>query len=146
MSSLNDLYQQLIIDHSRDPYGRVSLFDAAAFTGESFQVNPVCGDQIRLRVVTETTNAAPQLKTVRWEGRGCAISQAAASMMSELVEGKTLEQAANLEAQFVQLMHSRGAELPDSTAAALGDAMAFAGVSQYPARVKCALLGWMALR
>lgn len=140
MSGLEALYQELIVDHSKHPRGQGL---AEPFDGESFQVNPMCGDQIRLRVVLDPAGGPGQ---VTWDGRGCAISQASASVMSELVAGASADEAERLRGLFVDLMHSRGEGVGEEAEEALGDAIAFEGVSRYPARVKCALLGWMALQ
>jgi nitrogen fixation NifU-like protein len=142
---MDQLYQQLILDHSKAPHGKGL---AQPFTGESFQVNPMCGDQVRLRVET-VDDAAGGLRVegVSWEGRGCSISQASVSVLTDLARGASAAEAARLGEMFLELMRSRGAGLADEEKEeALGDAIAFQGVSQYPARVKCALLGWMALR
>ncbi|MDR2379449.1 MAG: SUF system NifU family Fe-S cluster assembly protein [Bifidobacteriaceae bacterium] len=140
MSSLDLMYQDLILDHARHPHGK-GLADA--FDGESFQVNPTCGDRIQLRV---SLAAGPVLAALTWDGQGCSISQASASMMRDLVEGKTLAEVADLGEAFGALMHSRGRGLDQARADALEDAIALEGVSRYPMRVKCALLGWMALK
>jgi nitrogen fixation NifU-like protein len=139
--SMAQLYQQLILDHSRRPHGKGLV---EGFDGESFQVNPTCGDQVRLRV--ELADGATRLGAVNWDGQGCSISQASISVMTDLVTGLPLAEVAALEAAFGELMHSRGKGVDDAVADALGDAIAFEGVSQYPMRVKCALLGWMALK
>ncbi|MDR1394081.1 MAG: SUF system NifU family Fe-S cluster assembly protein [Bifidobacteriaceae bacterium] len=141
MSSLDSIYQELIIDHAKHPQGRGLV---EPFDGESFQVNPVCGDQIRLRV--RLADGEPVLRGVTWDGQGCTISQASVSLLTELVDGLPLERVAELEQVFNQLMHSRGHGLDQALEDQLGDAIALAGVSLYPMRVKCALLGWMALR
>ena len=144
MSSLEQMYQQVILDHAKRPHGR-GLVEAPGdhLTGESHQVNPTCGDEITLRVDVEGTTVAG----VSWEGQGCSISQASASVMTELVTGHDLADVARLDAVFHDLMASRGKGLDDEDALdALGDASAFTGVSQYPARIKCALLGWAALK
>jgi nitrogen fixation NifU-like protein len=143
MSSLDALYQELIMDHAKHPQGK-GLADA--FDGESFQVNPTCGDRIRLRVSLRQDDAGPTLSQVSWDGQGCAISQASASIMKGLVEGLDLTQVSTLEADFGDLMRSRGGAVAAAVEDALGDAVALAGVSRYPMRVKCALLAWMALR
>jgi nitrogen fixation NifU-like protein len=144
MTSLDGMYQELIMDHAKHPQGK-GLSDA--FDGESFQVNPTCGDQVRLRVTVEGGDGPEgRLATVTWDGKGCAISQASASLMTELVEGQDLAEVARLEEAFGGLMHSRGGGVDAAAEDALGDAMALEGVSRYPMRVKCALLGWMALR
>ncbi|MDR1800003.1 MAG: SUF system NifU family Fe-S cluster assembly protein [Bifidobacteriaceae bacterium] len=138
---MEQLYQQLILDHSRRPHGKGLL---EAFDGESFQVNPTCGDQVRLRVTLAPDGA--RLATLGWDGQGCSISQASISVMNDLVAGLALPEVAALGEAFGLLMHSRGRGVPDQVADSLGDAIAFEGVSQYPMRVKCALLGWMALK
>jgi nitrogen fixation NifU-like protein len=139
MSSLDAMYQELIMDHARHPHGRGL---AEGFDGESFQVNPTCGDRIQLRVALEDGNVSG----ISWDGQGCSISQASASMMKDLAEGKTLEEVAALGDVFTELMHSRGRGVDEAKADQLGDAVALEGVSRYPMRVKCALLGWMALK
>ncbi|MDR2380247.1 MAG: SUF system NifU family Fe-S cluster assembly protein [Bifidobacteriaceae bacterium] len=143
MSSLDALYQELIMDHARHPQGKGL---AGTFDGESFQVNPTCGDQIRLRLTLAEPGGAAKLAAVTWDGKGCAISQASASIMTELVDGQPVSRAAELDKLFGKLMHSRGAGVAPAEQDALGDALALEGVSRYPMRVKCALLGWMALR
>jgi len=143
---MDQLYQQLILEHAKSPHGRGLLAGAA---GESFQVNPTCGDEVRLRVhlaADRTGPAGPVVDRVSWEGQGCSISQASLSVMAELVEGASLARAEELGETFRELMHSRGKGLDEASEDALGDATAFTGVSQYPARIKCALLGWAALR
>jgi nitrogen fixation NifU-like protein len=145
VSSLEQMYQQVILDHAKHPHGR-GLVDPAPghHAGESHQVNPTCGDEITLRVDVEPGG---RLTGVTWEGQGCSISQASASVMAGLVEGQELAEVARLDALFHDLMASRGKGLTDDAALdALGDADAFTGVSQYPARIKCALLGWAALK
>jgi nitrogen fixation NifU-like protein len=129
------MYQEIILDHYRNPHhrGLREPFDA-----EVHHVNPTCGDEVTLRVKI----AGDQVADVSYEGEGCSISQASASVMAELVIGKSVEDAMALEREFLTLMQSRGTLEPDEDV--LEDAVAFAGVSKYPARVKCALLGWMA--
>lgn len=146
MSAMDQLYQQLILEHARTPHGRGLLEPGAA---ESHQVNPTCGDEVRLRVHLAPDVAGPDgpvLERVSWEGQGCSISQASLSVMSELVEGVPVAMAERLGATFRELMRSRGKGLDEAEEDQLGDATAFTGVSQYPARIKCALLGWAALR
>jgi nitrogen fixation NifU-like protein len=134
------LYQQLILDHYKNPQhrGLVDPFDA-----EVHHVNPTCGDEVTLRVrVADGTIA-----DLGWDGEGCSISQASTSVMSGLVVGKPVTEALALERKFLELMQSRGAaELTEDDEEELEDAVAFEGVSKYPARVKCALLGWMAMK
>jgi nitrogen fixation NifU-like protein len=137
---LDSMYQQIIIDHYKRPLHRGLPED---FDAEVHHVNPTCGDEVTLRVRL----ADGTLADLGWEGEGCSISQAATSVMSELVVGKPVAEALELHERFLQLMQSQGhAELSDADADALEDAVAFAGVSKYPARVKCALLGWMAMK
>jgi nitrogen fixation NifU-like protein len=146
MSSMDQLYQQLILEHAKTPHGKGLLAGGA---GESFQVNPTCGDEVRLRVhlaADPTGPAGPVVERVSWDGQGCSISQASLSVMAELVEGAPMAKAEELGETFRELMHSRGKGLDEAAEDALGDATAFTGVSQYPARIKCALLGWAALR
>lgn len=141
MSGMEQLYQQLILDHAKDPYGR-GLQDGGA--GESFQVNPTCGDEVRLRVHLGTDGRT--VERVSWEGQGCSISQASVSVMAGLVEGVPAGEAERLGETFRALMQARGAGLDADAEDRLGDATAFTGVARYPARIKCALLGWAALR
>ena len=148
MSTLEQMYQQVILDHAKRPVGHGLVDFVAAgpghLAGESHQVNPTCGDEVTLRVdVTPEGTVAG----VSWEGQGCSISQASVSVMTSLVEGVPLAEVARLDGLFHDLMSSRGKGLGDDEAEdALGDAAAFTGVSQYPARIKCALLGWAALK
>lgn len=138
-SSMEQLYQQLILDHAKNPHGK-GLADGGA--AESHQVNPTCGDEVTLRVHLAEAGG---VERVSWEGQGCSISQASISVMSELVTGVPVTEAEELGATFRELMHARGAGLDDAAEDRLGDATAFTGVARYPARIKCALLGWMAL-
>ncbi|MFN2562765.1 MAG: Fe-S cluster assembly sulfur transfer protein SufU [Jatrophihabitans sp.] len=138
--SMDSMYQQIILDHYKNPQhrGLPENFDA-----EVHHVNPTCGDEVTLRVrVTDGTIAE-----LGWEGEGCSISQASTSVMSDLVVGKPISNALELQQKFLELMQSRGtAEITDADEELLEDAVAFEGVSKYPARVKCALLGWMAMK
>ncbi|PZR52569.1 SUF system NifU family Fe-S cluster assembly protein [Xylanimonas oleitrophica] len=144
------MYQQVILDHAKHPHGRGLVAVAGdGLAGESHQVNPTCGDEVTLRVAVAPAadGGAPTVSGVSWEGQGCSISQASTSVMTELVTGRTLDEVARLDATFHDLMASRGKGLDDEDAEdSLGDATAFTGVSQYPARIKCALLGWAALK
>ena len=134
---VDNLYQEIILDHYKNPRGQGLL---PSFQGESHQVNPTCGDEV---TVTVATDPEGNLR-VGYEGQGCSISQASASVMSELVDGQDLARIDDVTAAFLELMRSKGAGVPDEEI--LQDAVAFAGVSKYPARIKCALLPWMALR
>jgi nitrogen fixation NifU-like protein len=135
--NLESMYQEIILDHYKHPHGR-GLRDP--FDGESFQVNPTCGDEVTLRVKLDGEKVAD----VSYDGQGCSISQASTSVMTDLVVGLTLEDAFTKLDAFVELMQGRGKVEPDEDV--LEDGIAFAGVAKYPARVKCALLGWMAFK
>lgn len=141
--AMSQLYQQVILDHSRERHGAGVL---EAFDAESFQVNPTCGDEVRLRVRLEPGDEGPQVGAVGWQGQGCSISQASLSVMTDLVTGRSVTDAEEVGEIFRELMHGRGQELEPAKQEALEDATAFVGVARYPARIKCALLGWMALR
>ncbi|QEW04056.1 Fe-S cluster assembly sulfur transfer protein SufU [Microbacterium lushaniae] len=136
MSDLNDLYREVILDHSRRPVGRG---DVSGFATTHHELNPTCGDEITLGV-----EIAPdgRISALAWEGSGCSISTASASVMSDLVRDGTREEAAGLIADFRALMRGGGEMEP---AESLGDAAAFAGVSRLVTRVKCAMLPWVAL-
>ena len=131
------LYQEIILDHYKHPRGLGKLVEPA---GESFQVNPTCGDEVTVGIRLDDHGHVH----LGYEGQGCSISQASASVMTELLEDATVESMARAERAFMDMMHSKGSADPDEDI--LGDAIAFAGVSKYPARVKCALLPWMALQ
>jgi nitrogen fixation NifU-like protein len=149
-SSMEQLYQQVILDHARAPHGRGLVpAPADAVAGESHQVNPTCGDEVTLRVALRPAadRTAPHLvDAVTWEGQGCSISQASVSVLTDLVTGADLRTVDELSETFRLLMHARGAGLDDEQEDTLGDATAFTGVAKYPARIKCALLGWAALK
>lgn len=136
---MESMYQEIILDHYKHPHhrGLPERFDA-----EVHHVNPTCGDEVTLRVALDDGRIAE----LGWVGEGCSISQASTSVMSDLVVGKPVDEAMELQDAFLQLMQSKGAALDDEHADALEDAVAFEGVAKYPARVKCALLGWMAMK
>ncbi|HLS49377.1 MAG TPA: SUF system NifU family Fe-S cluster assembly protein [Actinomycetaceae bacterium] len=142
MTSMEQLYQQVILDHSRERHGEGTL---ERYDAESFQVNPTCGDEVRLWVRLDH-DAAPRLVDLAWQGQGCSISQASLSVMTDLVAGRDVTQIDDTAEAFRELMHLRGAEPSEDLLDALGDGAAFTGVARFPARVKCGLLGWMALR
>ena len=131
------LYQEIILDHYKHPVGR-GLREP--FDAEAHHVNPTCGDEITVRV----RMAGDTVADLSYEGQGCSISQASASVLHELVSGRELTEAVDRQQAFVALMQGRGTVEPDEDL--LGDGIAFAGVARYPARVKCALLSWMAFR
>ena len=135
--NVESLYQDIILDHYKHPRGRHLLSEPS---GESHQINPTCGDEVTVQV---SLDEAGQL-VVGYEGQGCSISQASASVMSELVTGVEPTAADQTRLGFVELMRSRGNGEPDEDL--LGDGVAFAGVAKYPARIKCALLPWVALQ
>ena len=146
-SAMEQLYQQVILDHARAPHGRgLTTAPSSAVVGESFAVNPTCGDEVLLRVALRPGDGRRVVDSVCWEGQGCSISQASVSVMTDLVSGEGVEAVDEWIERFRALMHARGAGLDPELHESLGDAAAFAGVAKYPARVKCALLGWMALR
>ena len=136
---LESMYQDIILDHYRNPHHK-GLRDP--FDAEVHHVNPVCGDEVTLRVTLKDVNGEPVVEDVSYDSLGCSISQASASVMSDLVIGKPVDAAMTISQAFLELMQSKGQGEPDEDV--LEDAVAFAGVSKYPARIKCALLGWMA--
>jgi nitrogen fixation NifU-like protein len=135
--NLQSMYQEIILDHYKNPHGR-GLREP--FDGESFQLNPSCGDELTLRVKV----ADDKIADVSYDGQGCSISQASASVLTDLVVGHTVDESLTTMEAFVELMQGRGKVEPDEDV--LEDGVAFAGVAKYPARVKCALLGWMAFK
>ena len=136
---LQSMYQEIILDHYRNPHHK-GLRDP--FDAEVHHVNPVCRDEVTLRVTLKDVNGEPVVEDVSYDSLGCSISQASASVMSDLVIGKPVGDAMTISQAFLELMQSKGGGKPDEDV--LEDAVAFAGVSKYPARIKCALLGWMA--
>jgi nitrogen fixation protein NifU and related proteins len=134
---LESMYQEIILDHYKHPHGK-GLREP--FDAETHHVNPTCGDEVTLRVRLD----GGQVAEVSYDGVGCSISQASESVLTELVTGKPIADAFAVMDEFVSLMQSKGAGVPDEEV--LEDAIAFAGVSKYPARIKCALLGWMAFK
>jgi nitrogen fixation NifU-like protein len=135
MGGLDDLYQELILDHYKNRRNRGTL-DAPS--GVADHTNPLCGDEIHLEILVD----GDRLADVRHSGQGCSISQASASMMSEAVKGHSTADALDLVEHFRLVMH--GEQEPDEDR--LGDAVALGGVAKFPARVKCALLSWLALK
>lgn len=135
MPALDDLYQELILDHYRSPRGRGSLDEPSVAVDQD---NPLCGDEIHMELLISDGRIAG----LAHSGQGCSISQSSASMMSEALTGLTLEEALDLVEHFRLVMHREEAGDEDR----LGDAVALEGVAKYPVRVKCALLGWMAAK
>ena len=134
-TSADSMYQSIILDHYKNPHHK-GLRDP--YDVEVHHVNPMCGDEVTLRVHV----AGGVVQDVSYDGEGCSISQASTSVMTDLVIGRPVDDALATAEVFLALMQSRGTMEPDE--AVLEDGIAFAGVSRYPARVKCALLGWMA--
>ena len=135
--NLESLYQELILDHYKNPLHKGLVLPADASV---HHVNPSCGDEVDLNL----TIRDGEIQSVSWDGVGCSISQASTSVMSDLVQGRTVDEASQVIDAFMEVMQSKGSTTGDESL--LGDAVAFAGVSKYPARIKCALLGWMAFK
>ena len=135
--NLENLYQEIILDHYRNPRGK-GLREP--YEVEVHHVNPTCGDELTLRVEVQDG----VIQDISYQAQGCSISQASTSVMYEQLIGQPVEQAWPVLDAFVELIEGRGKVEPDEDV--LGDAVAFSGVAAYPARVKCALLGWMAFK
>ena len=136
-TSAESMYQEIILDHYRNPHHK-GLRDP--YDVEVHHVNPTCGDEITLRVKLD----GEKIADVSYETLGCSISQASASVLTDLVVGRSVEESREVLAAFQEMAQGRGQVEPDEDV--LGDGVAFAGVARYPARVKCALLGWMAFK
>jgi nitrogen fixation NifU-like protein len=134
---LDSLYQEVILDHYKHPLHKKLSAD---FSAQVHHVNPSCGDEITLNVMIRNG----LVENVSWEGVGCSISQASTSIAADLMIGKSVEQALTTVDSFSKLMSSKGTEPGDEEV--LEDGVALAGVSKFPARIKCALLGWMAFK
>ncbi|HEY2174092.1 MAG TPA: SUF system NifU family Fe-S cluster assembly protein [Mycobacteriales bacterium] len=134
---LQSMYQEIILDHYKNPHGR-GLRDP--YDAEVHHVNPTCGDEVTLRVHIDDGI----VKDVSYDGIGCSISQASTSVLTDLLVGESLEHGLAVQEAFLDMMQSQGRGEPDEEL--LEDAVAFIGVSKYPARIKCALLGWMAFK
>jgi nitrogen fixation protein NifU and related proteins len=137
--NLDALYQEIILDHYKNPHHK-GLREP--YEVEVHHVNPTCGDEVTMRVHLSGSGADTVVEDVSYDAEGCSISQAATSVMSDLVIGKPVEEALALHEEFLTLMQGRGTVEPDEDV--LEDGIAFAGVAKFPARVKCALLSWMA--
>ncbi|GAA4042841.1 SUF system NifU family Fe-S cluster assembly protein [Arthrobacter methylotrophus] len=147
MSGLDSLYQQLILEHSKARSGGdladlPAVETGTAGMGQSHQLNPVCGDEITLRLNVGTGGDGPTVTEIHWDGDGCAISMASASILSEMAPGMSVAYLRRTIDHFRELMRSRGKM--DADEELLQDAAALAGVAKYPARVKCAMLAWVA--
>jgi nitrogen fixation NifU-like protein len=136
-ANLDSLYQEILLDHYKNPHGR-GLRDP--YEAEVHHVNPTCGDEITLRVHV----AGDRVEDVSYDAVGCSISQASASVLNDLVVGKSVQDGLAVLDEFHAMMQGKGQVVPDEDV--LEDGVAFAGVAQFPARVKCALLSWMAFK
>ena len=134
---LDSLYQEVILDHYKRPQHKGL---AATYDAQVHHVNPSCGDEITLNVSLD----ADKVAAITWDGVGCSISQASVSILSDLLLGKSIAEADLVLNNFTELMQSKGTMVGDDEI--LEDAVAMAGVSKFPARIKCALLGWMAYK
>lgn len=132
---LTALYQELILDHFKSPRNKGELEGA---THDAHLHNPVCGDEVHLKVRLD----GDRIADLRFMGQGCSISQASVSMMTDLVKGKTVDEAGALTSRFSAMMHG---DEEAAKAKELGNARALSGVARFPVRIKCALLGWEAL-
>ena len=134
---LDNLYQEVILDHYKNPQNKKL---SPNYDAQVHHVNPSCGDEIDLNITIKDGAVA----AITWDGVGCSISQARVSILTDLLIGKTIVDAYKIYDEFVALMQSKGTITGDEEL--LEDAVALAGVSKYPARIKCALLGWMAFK
>jgi nitrogen fixation NifU-like protein len=135
--NLDTLYQEVILDHYKNPLNKKL---SPTYDVQVHHINPSCGDEITLNL----SAVDGVITAITWDGVGCSISQASVSIASDLLMGKTFGQAQAISDEFVDLMQSKGKKVGNEQT--LEDAVALAGVSQYPARIKCALLGWMAIK
>jgi len=136
---MEQMYQEVILDHYKHPHHR-GLREP--FGAEVYHVNPTCGDEVTLRVAL--SDDGDQVLDVSYDGQGCSISQAATSVLTDLMIDQSVGDALKTVAAFNEMISSRGKIVGDEDV--LGDGIAFAGVARYPARIKCALLGWMAFK
>lgn len=133
---IDSLYQEVILDHYKRPHHK----GLEAGDIQVHHINPSCGDEVTLSLKLD----GEKVVSITWEGAGCSISQASISIMSDLLQGKKIPEAEFVLNSFVEMMQSKGKDSGDE--AVLEDGVALAGVSKYPARIKCALLGWMAYK
>ena len=138
--NLESMYQDVIMDHYRHPRG-AGLREP--YDVQVHHVNPTCGDEVTLRLSVSDG----VVRDVSYSAEGCSISQASTSVLAEQVVGRTVDEALAMEAEFLRLMQGKGqVEIDESVEDLIGDGIALAGVAKFPARVKCALLGWMAFK
>ena len=138
-TELDNLYQEIILDHYKNPHHKGLR---VPFESEVHHVNPTCGDEVTLRVHLAQGPQGTVVEDVSYDAVGCSISQASASVLTDLVIGKPVDEAMDIHRTFLELMQGKGQVTPDEDV--LEDGIAFAGVAKFPARVKCALLSWMA--
>jgi nitrogen fixation NifU-like protein len=136
---MEQMYQEVILDHYKHPHHR-GLREP--FGAQVHHVNPTCGDEVTLRVALSEDGGS--VADISYDGQGCSISQAATSVLTDQVIGQSVDDALKTVAAFSEMISSRGNVEGDEDV--IGDGIAFAGVAKYPARVKCALLGWMAFK
>ncbi len=136
---LSNMYQEVILDHYKSPRGK-GLKDP--FDGQAHHVNPTCGDEITVQV--KLSNDKKTIETISYDGQGCSISQASASIMFEQVNQKSIEEFNQINDDFLKMMQGKGNYQGNEDL--IGDGVSMIGVAQYPARVKCALLSWMAAK
>jgi nitrogen fixation NifU-like protein len=137
VNTLDSLYQQVILDHAKARHGDGDLPDADA---EHFERNPTCGDEITVRVRLEP--GTDRIAALAWQGDGCSISMASASVLADMAVGRTVPELLALTDAFRTMMRSRGVGEPDE--AVLEDLIAFRGVAKFVMRVKCGMLAWVA--
>jgi nitrogen fixation NifU-like protein len=137
--NLKNMYQEVILDHYKSPRGK-GLQDN--FVGEAHHVNPTCGDDITVRVLLDETGK--KIVKISYDGQGCSISQASASIMFEQVDGKSVDEFNIINEEFLSMMQGKGNY--EGNEDLIGDGISMIGVAQYPARIKCALLSWMAAK
>lgn len=138
MFDLRDLYQQVIVDHNKSPRNFGKLAD---YNHEADGYNPLCGDKLHVYV---RTNDQGVIEDVSFEGEGCAISVASASLMTEAMKGRTIEEFENLFRGFQHMVTSDASEMPDEKS--LGKLAVLAGVREFPSRIKCAVLCWHTMK
>ena len=137
MMQLDSLYQEVILDHYKHPLNKGL---SSTYQAQVHHVNPSCGDEITLNITADNG----VIRSITWDGVGCSISQASVSIASDLLVNKSFDQAEAILSEFTELMQSKGTK--EGNPDVLEDAVALAGVSKFPARIKCALLGCMAFK
>ncbi|MCL6424063.1 SUF system NifU family Fe-S cluster assembly protein [Brachybacterium sp. JHP9] len=136
---LTSLYTDIVFEHDKRPL-HAGLREP--FTAEVHHVNPTCGDEITLRLHLDTAGTQPRVEDISYDAAGCAMSRASASIMADLLIGRSVEEAAATAAHMEQVMHARGREAGDEDV--IGDGVALVGAAKFPNRVKCVLMSWKA--